>query len=90
MVPERLQPSFVPPTCPFGSGVAHRYRASGPIVYCVNPEARPSTEDLDSVSVVFGDIEAHIEAAVDQAVTQRRRNGLSIAVDRGRGVELIP
>ena len=69
--------------------MAHRDRASGPILDCVNPEARP-TEDVDSVSVVFGDIEAHIEAAVDQAVTQRRRNGLSIAVDRGRGVELIP
>ena len=80
----------MPLACPFGSGVAHRGRVSGRILDCVNPEARPSTEDLDSVSVVFGDIEAHIEAAVDQAVTQRRRNGLSIAVDRGRGVELIP
>lgn len=38
---------------------------------------------------VFGDVEEKIVQAIEHAVSERRRAGLAIAVDHGRGVELI-
>lgn len=38
---------------------------------------------------IFGDIEAKVRQAVAEAVADRRRRGLPIAVDRGNGVERI-
>jgi hypothetical protein len=38
---------------------------------------------------VFGDVEEKIVQAIEDAVSERRRAGLAIAVDYGRGVELI-
>jgi hypothetical protein len=38
----------------------------------------------------FGDIEEKIQQAIAQAVADRRRHGLPIAVAKGDGIELIP
>lgn len=38
---------------------------------------------------VFGNIEEKVRQAVVEAVADRRRRGLPVAIDRGNGVELI-
>ena len=49
---------------------------------------RSVTETNDAS--VFGDVEEKITRAIDEAVAERRREGLLLAVEHGRGVELIP
>ncbi|HET6914727.1 MAG TPA: hypothetical protein VFH56_01420 [Acidimicrobiales bacterium] len=49
---------------------------------------RSVTETNDAS--VFGNVEEKITQAIAEAVAERRREGLLLAVEHGRGVELIP
>ncbi|MGH9104940.1 MAG: hypothetical protein ACRDZX_03720 [Acidimicrobiales bacterium] len=53
------------------------------------PEALQPLGDANTADDVFGDLEAKTAAAIAEAVDYRRRHGLSIAVDRGKGVEIL-
>ena len=53
-------------------------------------EKSPASVAETSDASVFGDVEEKITRAIDEAVAERRREGLLLAVEHGRGVELIP
>lgn len=53
-------------------------------------ETSPASVTETSDPSLFGDVQEKITRAIDEAVAARRRQGLLLAVEHGRGVELIP